>query len=266
MISNPSLVHQFSFFSPDYSPPGAHIESGLVSPESELLNMKYVLASQNSFYALIKDGLSACWGGIGPYWSKGSLQSCGDSQDAPGFLKFIPEGDASSSSNVVAQLATLLTADRLDAYSRELIESAHSSALTAGNEVTALKIAQMLLVSTPNFHATNRAVLSNEARKSTSPASEDKNEPYKAIIHLNLFGAMDSMNMLVPHPDGCPSLYNEYKEKRGQNLYLPAVDLIKIDASTSDQPCASFGINKRLGQALADMYGAGEVVFFASEY
>jgi hypothetical protein len=38
---------QFSFFNPDYSPAGAHVESSLVSPESELLNLKYVVGTQN---------------------------------------------------------------------------------------------------------------------------------------------------------------------------------------------------------------------------
>lgn len=42
-------------------------------------------------------------------------------------------------------------------------------------------------------------------------------------------------------------------------------DLIKIDASNTDQPCSSFGINSHLGQDFADMYSEGEVLFFASE-
>lgn len=46
---------------------------------------------------------------------------------------------------------------------------------------------------------------------------------------------------------------------------LTVDELIKIDDSTSDQPCASFGINKNLGQGFADMYKAGEIIFFASE-
>ena len=43
-------------------------------------------------------------------------------------------------------------------------------------------------------------------------------------------------------------------------------ELIKINASNSDQPCDSFGINKNLGQGFADLYNAGEVIFFASEF
>ena len=42
-------------------------------------------------------------------------------------------------------------------------------------------------------------------------------------------------------------------------------DLIKIDASSSDQPCTSFGVNKNIGQGFVDMYNEDEVIFVASE-
>ncbi|KAL3805312.1 hypothetical protein HJC23_009019 [Cyclotella cryptica] len=258
------IPDQFSFFSPDYSPAGAHIESSLVSPESELLNMKYVIGTQNAFIALIQNGLTSCSGGIGSFSTKGIIQTCGRTSDAPGNLTFRPSGDTSSSSNVLAQLATLLTADRLDAESRNLIESAYSAALASQGESSALKAVQTLLVSAPVFHATNKAAPLKEKRSSTPPAKEDKNEPYKAIIHLNLFGGMDSMNLLVPHPDDCSNLYEEYKIKRGENLYLTVDEIIKIDASTSDQPCTSFGINKNLGQGFVDLYNQREIIFFAN--
>lgn len=41
-------------------------------------------------------------------------------------------------------------------------------------------------------------------------------------------------------------------------------ELIKIDASTSDQPCPSFGVNKHLGQGFVDLYNNGEAIFIAS--
>eukprot|EP00804_Cyclotella_cryptica_P004534 CCRYP_006892-RA/>CCRYP_006892-RA protein AED:0.17 eAED:0.17 QI:494/0.84/0.6/1/0.94/0.9/20/0/2106 len=254
---------QFSFFSPDYSPAGAHVESSLVSPEAELLNMKYVIGSQNAFYTLLQDGLTICWGGIGPSWN-GGKGSCNGNSEAAGYLSFVPEGDISSSSNVVSQLSTLLTADRLDASSRNVIQSAYSAALASKGEAAALKVAQALLVSTPVFHASNNAVPENVERGSTQPHGHDEDEPYKAIIHLNLFGGMDSMNLLVPHPDGCAGLYDEYRTERGENLYLKVDELIKVNASTSEQPCSSFGINKYLGQGFANLYNEGEVIFIAN--
>ena len=48
-------------------------------------------------------------------------------------------------------------------------------------------------------------------------------------------------------------------------LDLAEDDLIKIDASNSSQPCASFGVNKMIGQDFVDLYNAGEVIFVASK-
>ena len=209
---------QFGFFSPDYSPPGAHVESALVSPEAELLNMKYVIATQNALYALIQNGLTQCWGGIGAYVSKGVIQSCGDGFEPTGKLNFTPQGDTTSSVNVISQLSTILTSDRLDSESRSIIESVYSATLDSDGEEAALKAAEILIVSSAEFHATNNANPSLEERIPTPPPVKDENEPYKAVIHLNLFGGMDSMNLIVPHPDDCSLLYNEYKNARGLDL------------------------------------------------
>lgn len=46
---------------------------------------------------------------------------------------------------------------------------------------------------------------------------------------------------------------------------LSVNEMIKIDASTSDQPCASFGVNKHLGQDFVDLYNEGEMIFAASK-
>ena len=241
---------QFSFFNPDYSPAGAHVESSLLSPESELLNLKYVIGTQNgkrcaqqlavllvelftyksllfishlslvepaAFYMLIQNGLTSCFGGLGPYWNHGK-GSCGSPGQASGYLSFVPEGSLDSGSNVVSQLATLLTADRLDAASRSTIEAAYEAKLVSHGQEAALKVAQALFVSTPAFHSTNKAEPLDQNRTTTTPTAKDESEPYKAIVHLNLFGGMDSMNLLVPHPDGCPSLYEQYKTARGLDL------------------------------------------------
>jgi hypothetical protein len=209
---------QFSFFSPDYSPPGSHIEASLYCPEAELLNMKYVIAAQNAHYALVQNGLTACWGGIGAYVTKGIIQSCGETFNPAGSLSFKPQGDTSSSSNVVSQLATLLTADRLDDESRSVIESVYSAILASDGKAAALKAAEVLVMSTPVFHATNNAKPIKSKRSPTQPNTKDEIEPYKAVIYLNLFGGMDSMNLLVPHPDDCQQLYEEYQKARGPDL------------------------------------------------
>lgn len=53
--------------------------------------------------------------------------------------------------------------------------------------------------------------------------------------------------------------------KRRPDIDLTVDEMIKIDASTSDQPCTSFGINKQLGQGFVDLYSQKEMIFFASE-
>jgi hypothetical protein len=222
----------------------------LLSPESELLNLKYVIGTQNgkrsaqqlavllvelftyksllfishlslvepaAFYMLIQNGLTSCFGGLRPYWNHGK-GSCGSPGQASGYLSFVPEGNLDSGSNVVSQLATVLTADRLDAASRSTIEAAYEAKLVSHGQEAALKVAQALFVSTPAFHSTNKAEPLDQNRTTTTPTAKDESEPYKAIVHLNLFGGMDSMNLLVPHPDGCPSLYEQYKTARGLDL------------------------------------------------
>lgn len=197
-------------------PAGAHIESSLFSPESELLNMKYAIGSQNAYYLLIQNGLNGCGGGIGGFVGVG--RTCSSFEEEPftsGSLSYAPQGNTS---DVVSKLATLLTADRLDDNSRSMIESVYLSTMTSYGEKAALEAAEVLMVSTPAFHATNKAEPLSEKRSSSPNIPKLETEPYKAVIHLNLFGGMDSMNLLVPHPDGCPNLYNEYRTKRGAQL------------------------------------------------
>jgi hypothetical protein len=65
-------------------------------------------------------------------------------------------------------------------------------------------------------------------------------------IHLSMQNFLSSHHLQISYTD------------------LPAEDLLKIDASSSNQPCASFGVNKYIGQDFVDLYAAGEVVFLAS--
>lgn len=209
----------FSFFSPDYMPFGAHIQSSLVSPESELLNMNYIIGGQNALYALIQDGLTTCNGGIGPLGKRGVVGWCGTlPEDVAGTLNFAVDEDSFVDTGAILQLSTLLTADRLSAANRAIIEEMYEATLTSRGKADALKVAQNLLVSTPEFHTTNKIEPLAEEREPSPSPGKDSNEPYKAIIHLNLFGAMDSMNLLVPHPDDCPNLYDEYRAIRGEDL------------------------------------------------
>lgn len=260
---------QFSFFTTDFSPAGDHREAALISPEAELLTMSTMVTTQNALYALVQFGLSACDGGIGPHWGRGVNWSCGDRdlslKHSAGFLGFTPTGDLSSSSNVVDQLATILTAGRLSSTNRQLIEEAYSNVYSSaqGREKEALQVAQVLIITSPEFNTFNKVVTDhNKERTPTPPAEKDDNTEYKAIIHLNLFGGMDSMNMIVPDPE-CSGLYGDYIARRGDSLALTISELKSIDASSSNQPCSKFAVNKQLTD-LADIYDQGDGLFIAN--
>jgi len=263
------IPDQFSFFSPDYSPGGAHKDSGLVSPEAELLSTNQIVSSQNAYYMFVQLGLSACFGGIGPRWDRGVFQSCGSWNDrsyrnAVAHLDFSPSSpDLSDSAEVINELNTILTASRLSVPNKALIESAYTSSYNDGGPEEALQVAQVLMLTSPEYHTTNNVLPDHSQIRVPTPQPE-KNEtvPYKAIIHLNLFGGMDSMSMLAPAPI-CGALFEEYKAARGELLYLSSDEIVTIDASGSDQPCDTFAVNKHLAD-LADIYSDGDAIFFSN--
>ena len=191
-------------------------------------------------------------------------------QYTSGYLDFTPTGDLSSSTNVVGQLGTILTADRISPVNKALVEDAYSSFYNAdgGGADMALKVAQELMVTSPEFHTTNKVDPNINARTATPQAEKDESIPYKAIVHVNLFGGMDSMNLLVPHPDGCPELFADYQNNRGPDLSLTTNEMVKIlvDSSSEDQPeqpCSSFGVNAHFS-SLKDIYSAGDGIFYTN--
>ena len=127
-----------------------------------------------------------------------------------------------------------------------------------------MRVAQKLIVTSPEFHSLGKVDLNNRTRDATARPTSDGTVPeYKAIIHLSLFGGLDSMNTLAPHPDGCSSLYEEYYAIRGDGLRLETNEMIKIDATNSTQPCTHFGLHASL-PGVAQLYDEKEVLFFVN--
>jgi hypothetical protein len=261
---------QFSFYSPDFIPPGNHLEAGLTSPAGELATLNGIVGVSNALYALVRFGLSACSGGIGIRWNRALYDPCGNYSDGlyantAAYLSYSPSEDQSAS-YIVDELSLLLASGRLSPENRDIIEEQFSLSHDANGMMEALQVATVLTMSAPEFHTFNTVSMSGAARDATPSKPKDESVPYKAIVHVNLFGGMDSMNMLTPHPDGCPSLYNEYKYYRGVKNSLTGTSnptFVKIDATTSDQPCTFFGVNSKLNN-LANIYNEGDGVFFAS--
>ena len=78
-----------------------------------------------------------------------------------------------------------------------------------------------------------------------------------------LSGGADSYNMLVPLSE-CRDidLWEEYKHER-RNMAEDRANLLEINASASNQPCATFGIHKSL-EAIHQMYQDGDALWVAN--
>ena len=246
---------QFSFFSPDFTPPGIFSVANLVAPEAGVSSINQVIGRLNGLAALIHHGLNACPYGAGMGFDTLSFNPCNSDvrepdrlyEDSTGYLNYEPV-DVNDSAAVVDELSLLLTSGRLSSDSRR--------------PDIALKIAQELIASTPEFHSTSLTTLVNENRPPTPRPPPAEDAGYKAIVHLYLFGGADTFNLLVPGPT-CP-LFDEYKQVRGENLALdPLHEVVTIDATSSDQPCAEFGINKNI-DFFKTLYDNGAGVFFAN--
>jgi uncharacterized protein (DUF1501 family) len=151
----------FSFFRPEFSPEGPVQSSGLVAPEAQLSILPFVIGYLDGMSSLAYDGLSQCNGGFGS-------QGCGRYDYAAawatnvsnhGFLRFVPTNSLSTDA-VVDELDLLLTAGRLDNYSRAVITEAYDHALNLSSCPTdrSIELCGRLVVGdtlSPGEHITN---------------------------------------------------------------------------------------------------------------
>jgi len=269
----------FSFFSPDHAPSGQFSLASLVSPESDALSMPTVVGISNGLFNMIRHGLNGCGYGLGPSpWgcrlrsSPDTWLPAGNYENSVGYLAFSPESNHTSGEDVIDELATLITSGRLSDENREIILSAYNSIYNTTNSTntteeetaaTALRIAQQLIITTPEFHATSLVRKTGNARQPSTSQIQSNGESYKAIVYVMLFGGMDSLYMLSPHHE-C-DLYLEYAEARTDLATLAPEDMLSIDAvnSLADQPCETFGVNKKLS-IVKDLYDSGVGAFFVN--
>lgn len=255
-----AIPNVFSFFAPNYVPPGPIGTAKLVSPESKVMNTPTIIGIMNGFLSLINFGLTSCYGGFGmrtTWWCPD--YEIGDPENlSKGHLLYKPHSfDADT---VVDELSTLLTAGRLSENSRKIIKSEYIKSMNNYGKNAALRMAQKLFVSTPEFHSTNIIDTTGEIRAEPKPP-HPSNKPYKAIVFIMLDGGLDSFNMLVPH-SGCGSkdMYQEYSNIRG-SLALSKDSLLKINAK--NQPCTAFGLHPNL-PSLHKLYNDKNALFAAN--
>lgn len=238
----------FSFFRPEYSPPGPTSTATLAAPEAEIMSSGKVIGLLNGLFGLVKLGLRECASGFGAYGDCKATSS--------GDLSYMP-ADLSDMTGIVRDLSTLLTSGRLGEEKQSIIASA---SLREPDPNEAFQLALQLLITTPEFHTTNKV---GEPTTTVSGPGQNTGSPqqgYKAVIHLTLKGGNDSFNVLVPG-SSCP-LRQEYNSERGE-IALPDTKLLPLAGDLSGQPCTSFALHNGLPH-LKTLYDAGDLLFAAN--
>jgi len=264
----------FSFMLPEYAPGGRPGVANLMGPETMIMDMPKVVSLLNGMYSLVKYGLSRCYGGFGTDHS-----SCneGDFSRSTAHLSFsrpyvAPEAAHHSlellaqAESVVSELATLLTSGRLGSENKELIKEAYISKLNDTSiddpSGSALRIAQQLVLITPEFHTTNVVSKTGTVRAQPDPL-EASGIPYKAIVYVMFGGGCDSFNMLVPHTcTGEKDMWQEYADIR-QDIALTKDDTLNVLNDVTNQVCTKFAVHPQLG-SVQQMFNNNDLLFFAN--
>lgn len=247
--------------------------SSLLSPESQVLTLTGTVRLQNGLYSLIRNGLTLAFDGLGrhPYDPFTDYHRTPTTWEtiAPEFYKMSVGNLAytppdPSSVTVMSELSVLLTAGRLRGKNLELIEQVYANATAADQPSIGLLTALQVIVTTPEFHATNVVNRISDVRE-TPATPQASNETYKAVVYIHLDGGMDSFYMLAPHTS-CGTLRTEYETVRGSAATLTANEMVPINASKhypDEQPCETFGLNKQLS-AIETIYNDGNGLFIAN--
>jgi uncharacterized protein (DUF1501 family) len=249
----------FSFFKPEYAPAGPVGNAGLYCPECQLTDGPKAITLMNALNSLLKYGLSSDYGGFG--YGRGLAPSKGDYSNSFGSLT-LKLSDSLTATQVVDELALLLTAGRLDAQKRIMMANVLSSQVSRAQGI--ITVEQMMLT-TPEFH-TNSLSQNNGGAVSSPPLPAQNTNPYKAVIYVMLSGGVDSFNMLVPQV--CSGRNNagvtvdqQYNAERGGWAIPSGERTLQIPAT--GQPCSTFAIHKEL-PLFKSLYDAGDLTFIAN--
>jgi hypothetical protein len=265
----------FSYFKPEYIPPGPIGVAGLVSPETQILTAPNIMSYLNGVKSLFEyRSLTSCRGGFS--FVVFSNEDCdtrpGDEYHDgahSGALTYNPPVSATPA-QVVRAMDLLLTSGRLDKAALELLTAEYQLELNETNNDTNAAVAHVaqIMATAPEFQSTNIAARTGLARESTDrepSTSAEAQEPYKAVVYLFLDGGADSYNILVPH-SSCEKvkkdMYAEYKAVR-TNVALDKDELLVIDVQAGVQPCDKFGLNPEMPN-VARMYSEKDAAFIAN--
>jgi len=250
----------FSFFEQDYAV-GPIKDLSLVAPEGRRYDTNTIIGLLNGLYSLTKYGLTQCNEGFAfeiPNINCKSMKE-GDYRNSQAKLNYKPS-EPRNAKKVVDDLASILTAGRLNKQSRLIIENEYSR---ASDNDSGLRLAQELIISSPEFHSTSKIKFSGKAREKRLERDTNTKKDFKSFVYLFLGGGADSFNVLIPH-SGCKDkdLYAEYSLVRG-TVAIPKESLLTISAKGSSQVCNTFGIHPSLS-VLHSLYQDGDAIFLAN--
>eukprot|EP00804_Cyclotella_cryptica_P013853 CCRYP_002403-RF/>CCRYP_002403-RF protein AED:0.04 eAED:0.04 QI:361/1/1/1/0.81/0.82/17/505/2306 len=262
----------FSFFLPEFSPSGVIQTADLVAPEAMVLQSHRVIGLIDAFFSTVKIGISNCY----PYTFDGSsgddrggnqnwaLRICatkeGDTSLSSAKTTYWPSS-TSSASDIIDELSILLTAGRLTDDSKALIKAYVGEEIKNGDIAKAIRIAQQLILSAPEYHVTNIVRKQSNVRETLGYTNEPESS-YKVVVVLMMIGGLDSFNLLLPK-GRCMAAdqYKAYTDARGTQHAIPLERLESIYAN--NQTCMEYGVNADF-DILADLYNDKEALFFAN--
>lgn len=192
-----------------------------------------------------------------------------DDSYATGALSYEPALELNAT-NVVDELATLLTSGRLSQSKRDLLTELYDSYFESHGTQAAVSTVGQLIVATPEFHA-NGVSRSTDTIREDLPPTVPSEAPYKAVVFFMLDGGFDSYNMLVPqectgtNAAGTP-VNVQYNTVRGEMKFAEGVERsleIDVDPALDDQPCSKFVVHDKL-PLLKELYDDGDLTFFAN--
>jgi len=254
----------FSFFLPEYQPPGAVAAANMHAPEAMLATSPLVLGFLNGAISLVRHGLVSCEEGFGAWRGTGSCDSPSAMAPDAVLAYAAPSVASGQSAAIVEDLSLLLTSGRLNAHSKHVIADAYEQELAnSSSAANALKLAQQMVLLSAEFHSTNENALLPKPRQGPSPPSPSLGRPYKAIVMLFLQGGADTFNMLMPYGD-CSSadLAFEYASTRSAAAVSHSVQR-PIAVPSGTQPCDTFALHPSM-PTLHSLYGTGEAAFIAN--
>ena len=189
----------FSFFFPEYQPPGLISKADLVAPESQVLSGAKVTTLLDGLLTTIKFGLISCYNAFGDTVFTGKCPTEeGNTDDAIGYLGYsVP--DSLSADDAIDDLALLLTGGRLSSTNRNIIRGAMEDEYNNGDRSKATRIAQQLVLSSPEFHTWATVHRNTGEKRHIQGYNHAPNNQYKAVVLFMMQGEFVLVQVFFMH-------------------------------------------------------------------